>query len=353
MPVSASPGSPRNARPSSTPHGWLAVSASCLPLTEQLPLLPVVDGLRQLHLVEGGALLRDCLEDCPPYVRGDVAGLVPELTSPSTGTAAEEGPRQRLFSAVLQCWRAVHQRRPLLIVIEDLHWSDGTTRDFLTYVSAQHGTGSVPVVVTSRPGNISNDGAAAVWSAPLVSDGRWQHIHLPPLTPHEVAAMAASVVPDPLSADQIAALVGRGEGNPFFVEQLLASGEVTMLSDELAELLRSRAAATTPAAHDVLRVLAVAGRPLSDDELTTVTGHDADRVRGALRELVGAALARLTRDGLCTLRHALLGEAIEAAMFAGERAELHAAVAGLLLDRADSSLAAEAAHHLRRGWARA
>ena len=121
-----------------------------------------------------------------------------------------------------------------------------------------------------------------------------------------------------------------------------------MLSDELAELLRSRAATTTPAAHHVLRVLAVAGRPLSDDELTTVTGHDADRVRDALRELVGAALARLTGDGLCTLRHALLGEAIEAAMFAGERAELHAAVAGLLLDRADSSLAAEAAHHLRQ-----
>ena len=160
--------------------------------------------------------------------------------------------------------------------------------------------------------------------------------------------MAASVAPDPLSVDQIAALVRRGDGNPFFVEQLLASGEVTMLSDELAELLRSRAAATTPAAHDVLRVLAVAGRPLSDDELATVTGHDADRVRGALRELVGAALARLTVDGLCTLRHALLGEAIEAGLFAGERAELHGAVAGLLMDRADPSLAAEAAHHLRR-----
>ena len=327
--------------------GWLVVSTSCLPLAEQLPLLPVVDGLRQLYSVDGGALLEDCLRDCPTYVRDDIARLVPELSSPSTGTAAGEGPRQRLFAAVLQCWRAVHQRRPLLIIIEDLHWSDGTTCDFLTYVSAQQGSGSVPVVVTTRPGDIS-DGAAAVWSRALVSAGRWQQIQLPPLTPHEVEAMAASMAPDLLSVAQIAALVGRGEGNPFFVEQLLASGEVTRLPEELAELLRSRAAATTPSAHDVLRVLAVAGRPLSDDELTTVTGHDADRVRDALRELVGAALARLTGDGLCTLRHALLGEAIEAAMFAGERAELHAAVAGLLLDRADSSLAAEAAHHLRR-----
>ncbi|HEY5783180.1 MAG TPA: AAA family ATPase, partial [Microlunatus sp.] len=65
--------------------GWLAVSASCLPLTEQLPLLPVVDGLRQLHLVEGGALLRDCLKACPQYVRDDVARLVPELASPLPG----------------------------------------------------------------------------------------------------------------------------------------------------------------------------------------------------------------------------------------------------------------------------
>jgi DNA-binding CsgD family transcriptional regulator len=150
-----------------------------------------------------------------------------------------------------------------------------------------------------------------------------------------------------MSTDKIAELVRRGDGNPFFVEQLLAASEVTTLSEELAELLRSRAAATTSTAHDVLRVLAVAGRPLSDDELTTVTGHGADQVRGALRELVGAALARLAADGLCTPRHALLGEAIETGLFAGERAELHGAVADLLMHRADSSLAAEAAHHLR------
>ena len=112
----------------------------------------------------------------------------------------------------------------LLIIIEDLHWSDSTTRDFLTYVSAQRGTGSVPVVVTSRPGDISDDSAVAVWSAALVSAGRWKQIHLPPLTPHEVEKMAASMAPDPLSVDQIAALVGRGDGNPFFVEQLLGLG---------------------------------------------------------------------------------------------------------------------------------
>ena len=327
--------------------GWLVVSTSCLPLAEQLPLLPIVDGLRQLQAYEEGALLWDCLQDCPPYVRDDIARLVPELTSTSTEKAAGEWPRQRLFAAVLQCWQAVQQRRPLLIIIEDMHWSDGATRDFLTFLSAQRSTGSVSLVLTSRPGDTSDEGVAAAWSGTLVSTGRWQQIHLTPLTPHEVEAMAASVAPAPMTTDQIAELVKRGDGNPFFVEQLLAASQVTALSEELAELLRSRAAATTSTAHDVLRVLSVAGRPLSDDELSTVTGHGADRVRGALRELVGAALARLAADGLCTPRHALLGEAIEAGLFAGERAELHGAVADLLIHRADSSLAAEAANHMR------
>ena len=124
---------------------------------------------------------------------------------------------------MLQCWTAVQQRRPLLVIIEDLHWSDGTTRDFLTYLSAQPATESVPVVLTSRPGDSSGDGAAGVWSGTAVSMGRWQRVHLAPLTPGEVAAMAVSVAPDRLSADQVAVLVRRGDGNPFFVEQLLAA----------------------------------------------------------------------------------------------------------------------------------
>ena len=328
--------------------GWLVVSAPCQPLAEQLPLLPVVDGLRQLQSLEQGALLQDCLRECPPYVSEDLARLVPELTSGSSGAAPGEAARQRLFAAVLQCWTAVSRRQRLLITMEDLHWSDGATRDFLTYLSAQRAAGSVPVVLTTRPVDNLDEGVAAAWLGTMVSTGRWQRIHLTPLAPDEVEVMAASVAPYPLSADQVAALVRRSEGNPFFVEQLLAGSAVTTLSEDLAELLRSRAAATTSEAHDVLRVLAVAGRPLSDDELSAVTRHGADRVRGALRELLGAALARQTVDGRCTPRHALLGEAVEADLFAGERAELHGAVAGLLIDRADSSLAAEAAYHLRR-----
>lgn len=175
------------------------LSASRLPLGEQLPLLPVVDGFRQLHLVKAGVLLGDCLQDYPPHVRDDIARLVPELTSPAT--AAGEWPRQRLFAAVLQCWKAIHQRQPLAIIVEDLDWSDGTTRDSLTYLSAQHSSRSLPVVLTSRPLNTSDEGAAEPWPGTRVSTGRWQRIVLTPLTPREVEEMAASVAPDSLSAD--------------------------------------------------------------------------------------------------------------------------------------------------------
>lgn len=326
-------------------QGWLVVSAPCLPLAEQLPLLPVLDGLRQLHGTEDGTLLLDSLEDCPLYVRQEIARVVPELT-PATGATSENWPKERLFYAVLQCWTTVRRRRPMLIIIEDLHWSDSATRDFLTYLAGRRAS-SVPVVLTARLLKTQDDGVFAAWTEAAASTGRWQRIRLPPLEPSEVEFMAASVATSPLTADQNAALIRRCDGNPFFVEQLVAADVVTTLSEDLAEMLRSRATATTPEAHDVLRVLAVAGRPLSDDELAVVSGHSVSRVREALRELVGAALARLGVDGLCSQRHALLGEAVEAGLFAGERAELHAAVAGLLLDRGDASLAPEAAHHLR------
>ena len=193
----------------------MSMSTSCLPLAEQLPLLPVADG-RQLNLVEGGSLLEDWLGDCCPSVRDDIARLVPEVTSASTGRAEEEGPRQRLLAAVPPRWRAVHQRRPLLIIVEDVHWSDGTIRDFLTYASAQQSTGSMPVVTISRPGDISGEGTAVVCPAALVSAGRGRQIHVSPLTPDEVEEMAASVATDLLGVDQIAALGRAAIGRQLF-----------------------------------------------------------------------------------------------------------------------------------------
>ena len=147
----------------------------------------------------------------------------------------------------------------------------------------------------------------------------------------------------------------RGEGNPFYTEQLIAAapagpgdtlGSPAGLPTRLAELLAARVAGCAGDARAVLSALAVAGRPLDEDLLCTVSGLGPEAVRGGLREL---AAARLLADGNADdahrPRHALLAEAVAAGLLPGERAVLHERLARALEARGEESLAAEAAAH--------
>src|SRR6266581_3263674 len=122
------------------------------------------------------------------------------------------------------------------------------------------------------------------------------------------------------------------------------------LPARLAELLAARAGRCRADARVVLRALAVAGRPLTEDLLAGITRSDVDAVRRALRKL-GAArlLADSTPERAYRLRHALLAEAVAAGLLSGERVALHKRTAQALQAAGDQMLAAEAAGH----WAAA
>ena len=151
-------------------------------------------------------------------------------------------------------------------------------------------------------------------------------------------------------------LYARAEGNPFFTEQLVAaalagaagSGLVVPagLPGRLADLLAARAGRCAGEARAVLAGLAVAGRPLDEDQLGAVTGLDAETVREGLREL---AAARMLADdpaaGGHRPRHALLAEAVASGLLAGERVALHERTARVLAAAGDQNLAGEVARH--------
>jgi hypothetical protein len=100
----------------------------------------------------------------------------------------------------------------------------------------------------------------------------------------------------------------------------------------------------------LLEALAVAGRPLTDDLLTAITGLAGEAVRAALRELAGARLLVEVMAGEgYRLRHALLAEAVTAGLLPGERAAWHERAARALAAAGEQSLAAEVAGH----WAAA
>ena len=168
-----------------------------------------------------------------------------------------------------------------------------------------------------------------------------EEIRLGPLSRAEEAEQVAALAGGPVPPRVLDALYARAEGNPFFTEQLVAAalagaaeGVLRVpagLPARLAELLTARAGRCTGDARAVLAGLAVAGRPLTEDQIGAVAGLDVQALRRGLRELAEARLlADGTPGGGHRPRHALLAEAVAAGLLPGERAVLHERTARVL-----------------------
>jgi ATP/maltotriose-dependent transcriptional regulator MalT len=342
-------------------EGTLRLWGGCLPLAEKLPLLPVREALGGLARVEGGRVLEAALAAAPRFASAEMQRLLPEL-----GDGVGEGDvrgeawrRDRLFAAVGEVLAAVAGRCPVGLVVEDVHWADGATLDLLTFL-ARAGRGSVVLLVTCRSDEAPLDPVVAGWLAHVRGSEQVEEIRLGPLSPAESALHLASLAGGQLPERVAGELYARAEGNPFFTEQLVAatlagpsagsSASAAGLPARLADLLLARASGCGSDARRLLEALAVAGRPLTDDLLTAMTGLTDEAARAGLRELAAARLlAEGMPGGACRPRHALLAEAVAAGLLPGERARLHERAAEALAAAGDESLAAEVAGH----WAAA
>ena len=339
--------------------GMSVISGGCLPLAEKLPLLPVADALDGLSRLDGGALFETALAAAPDYVRPEVARLLPRLaTAEPVATGQVEGWRHdRLFAAVAELLDGVARRSAVALLIEDVHWADPATLDFLTYLVRVGRGDAVTVVVTCRSDEVPLDAGVADWLTHVRRDATVEEIRLSPLSPGEVTKQVTGLVGAPPPAGLVEEVYARAEGHPFFTEQLVAaavtdSGQLARplaLPARLAELLVARAAGCGTDGRAVLAVLSMAGRPLSVRFLGEVTGLGPETVRTAVRELTAARLLAAAADEGHRPRHALLGEAVAAELLPDERVALHERIAQALEATRDDTLAAEVAGH----WAAA
>jgi DNA-binding CsgD family transcriptional regulator len=341
--------------------GLVTARGECLPLGETLPLLPVAAALAELARLDGGGLLDAALEAAPEYVRAEAGRLLPGLGSGPEQASWEQGSqRGRLFLAVAELLDAAARvsGSSVGLVVEDVHWADSATLDFLTFLTLAGHRDTVTVVATCR-GDEAPEAHVANWLAQVRGAAGVQEIRLGPLSRAELAEQVAALASRPVPARVVDELYARAEGNPFFTEQLVASaltdvsqGELlqapTGLPARLAELLAARAGRCAGDASAVLAGLAVAGRPLPEGLLAAVTGLDVGAVRSALRELAAARLlAEDTSGSRYRPRHALLAEAVGDGLLPGERAALHESMARALAAADDGRVAAEIAGHWR------
>ncbi len=338
--------------------GIAVLEGACLPLTDSVPFLPIIEAVRGLGLAGGKP---GVLERCDPHVRAELARLVPSWSA-SPGSAepgsVEGWQRGRLFSALRDLLARLAAEGRCGLVIEDLHWADATTLDFLAYLCAVDRDGATPLVLTCREEEIDLRRPVGRWVTELARLDGVAQLPLGPLSSAEVAEQIRGLLGTAAPAGLVDQVYARAEGNPFFTEQLVAAkadAAVGVLPTSLAQLLIAKAEAVGEEGRAVLTALAVAGRGLDEMALASITGLDGPRLRIAVRELADARLIdrpgtdRSGIEGRYRLRHALVGEAVVADMLAGDRRERHATVARVLTARGAADGSGEVAEH----WAAA
>ncbi|WP_448642394.1 helix-turn-helix transcriptional regulator [Geodermatophilus sp. URMC 63] len=326
-------------------RGLRVLTGHCVDLGEVgLPYLPFVDLLRPVaaDLGDGAA---------GPFAARAAAAAGPDAPDLASPVGALRPPvddgRLQLFEAVAAALAGLAADAPLLVVLEDLHWADRSSRDLLRYLLARLADEPVAVVASYRSDDLHRRHPLRPLLAELVRLPGVERLDLGPLPDAAVEELVrglAAGVPDRTVDD----VVARAEGNAFYAEELLAAGLAgETLPLGLTDVLLARVEQLGPAAQQVLRVAAVAGRRVRHELVAAVGGLAAAELERALAEAVHSHLLVVSPDGAYRFRHALLREAVLADLLPGERVRLHAAVAAQLAAVPGAGTAAERAHHLR------
>jgi DNA-binding CsgD family transcriptional regulator len=338
--------------------GFTVLSGHCAELGESVPYLPLADALRNAtQAAETAPRLMEALATRPVLGR-----LLPEGETPAAADGESMGmARQQMFGAVLGLLGELAAAAPVLLVFEDLHWADASTRDLVTFLSRVLRTERVALIGTYRTDDLHRRHPLRPVTAELQRLPSVTAIRLGPLTPAALAehlTALAGLRQEDLDAVQLNSIIDRAEGNAYYAEELLAAAAGThdapgvpgsrVLPEDLAALLLSRVERLSDPAQRVLRAAAVAGRQADDELIRAASGLPLPDYEDAIRETVTQQLLIPAGDGY-SFRHALLREAVEADLLPGERTRLHGVLAGLLASEErlanQAGTAAELAHH--------
>jgi tetratricopeptide (TPR) repeat protein len=321
-------------------EGARVLVGGCLPAGgDGLPYGPIVEALRPLPGELGVGALRELVG----LSWAELAGLLPALGEPASGPAGQAA-QARLFELLLGLLGRLGEQAPLILVVEDLHWADRSTRQLLGFLVRNLRAERLLLVVTYRSDEPDPD-RLGPYLAELDRGGRVERLELTRLDRAATVAQLTAILDASPAADLVEAVFVRSEGNPFFTEELLAAVGAGSggLPITVRDLLRGRVRGLPEQPRRVLGVAAVAGRQVSHRLLAAVAGLDDQQLEGALRQAVAHQLlvARPGQGGY-RFRHALLQEVVDAGLLPGERARLHAGYAQALTERPELATGAPA-----------
>ncbi|QWF77512.1 helix-turn-helix transcriptional regulator [Amycolatopsis sp. CA-230715] len=322
--------------------GALVLTGRSLDVREGgLPYLPFAEALAPLATSEDPVVAeavraRPALDRLLPQGEPLPGGGKPEHMAVTTATEQDPSRRRRaeqdlgqlqLFDAVLGVLAEIGEHRPVVLVVEDLHWADGATRNLLSFLVSRLRAQRLLIVGSYREEDVHRRHPLRALLGELVRLPTVTTVELRPFQAADARAFIEALVDGPLEADVLARVVERSEGNPFFAEELVASCVTCEdIPAGLAELLLSRLERLPVETRRVLRAISVASEPVSHTALADVSGLGEFELDEALREAVQHHVV-VVEKGCYLFRHALLQEAVYGDLLPGERIRMHAAYA--------------------------
>jgi DNA-binding CsgD family transcriptional regulator/tetratricopeptide (TPR) repeat protein len=302
------------------------------------------------------AALRDLLRSAGPGVfaghEQEFARLLPEL-GPVGPEPVVDAQRGSLFELVAGLLSRLAAERPLVFVVEDLHWADRSTRDLIAFLVRSARTARAMLVCTYRSDELHRGHPLRPYLAELDRVRDVERLELGRLDRDGTAAILAQLYGAEQSPRAVDSIHDRAQGNPFFTEELAACGDPHQcvdIPDTLRDLLLTRVDSLPDTAQRALRIAAAGGRRIGHELLAEVAELPHGELEQALRAAVAAQLLVADPDGGYEFRHALVREAVHEDLLPGEYARLHARYAATIEARPHLVPAGEAPSELAHHW---
>ena len=247
-------------------------------------------------------------------------------------TADMLAARHRLFVRVLELLASLAARSPVVVVLEDLHWADESSRELLTFLAVRLREHPVMIVGTLREDELTD--AVRRWLTELEHRPRVTRLRLGRLTDTEIAGLAVAAMPAGADPDQVAAVVAAADGNPLYARELAHAGPGES-PVSVTDAVLAKASALTAPARAVVDQVSVADGGMSHELLAATVTLSEARLLAAARAGVESGLLAAADDRY-SFTHALIRQVIYAQLLPSKRSVLHRRLAEALAGRLGS-----------------